>query len=402
MKYTQGFSSLSESGFRLYWVSTLATYAASQMDNMIKGWLVYRMTGSAADLGIVTLAAGVPLVIISFFGGVIADRVNKHKLLLGTQVMAGLIALTTAILLATNLIQFWHFIVLAMLQGITFAFVAPVRQSIIARLVRTENLMSAVSLSAMSFNMMGIAGPAAVGLLLTFMLPEYVYYIIVSFFAVGTILLIFLKVPKDEGGITQAFHLDLAEGFRFIGGNRKILGLLLIALVPALLVVPYIYMLPALALGVLNAGQTGLGFLMAMSGIGALVGSLAVGTLTGVKHKGALVLILLFSYGVCIALLAQFNSLPLAMGVILLAAISGATYMTLCNTLILGGTPPGMQGRVISIFTMTSALAPIGAFPMGAEADALGIPVTYLIAGAIATTFAVAMWLFVPAIKRIQ
>jgi MFS family permease len=372
------------------------------MDGMIKGWLVYKMTGSAADLGIVTLAAGVPLVIISFFGGVIADRVDKRKLLLVTQVMAGLIALITAILLATKVIQFWHFIILAILQGITFAFIAPLRQSIIFRLVRQENLMSAVSLSSMSFNLMGIAGPAAVGLLLTFLPAEQVYYIIVAFFTVGTILLCFLHVPRDIGGLNKAFHLDLIEGFHFIGSNRKILGLLLIALVPAFLCIPYIYMMPALALGVLNAGQTGLGFLLAMAGVGALIGSLIVGTLSGLKHKGALVLALLFIFGVCIALSAQFQSLPLVMAIILFASICSTIYMTLSNTLILSETPPNIQGRVISVFTMTSALAPIGAFPMGAEADRFGIPVTFIIAGAIAMIFAVAMWLFVPAMKRIQ
>lgn len=372
------------------------------MDGMLKGWLVYNMTGSAADLGLITLAAGIPLVLMSFFGGVIADRVDKQKLLLVTQVMAGLIALTTSILLSTKLIQFWHFIILAMLQGATFAFIAPLRQSLVPRLVRPEHLVSAVSLTSTSFNFMGIAGPAAVGLLLTFMAPEQIYYIIVFLFAVAVVLLSFMKVPRNTVDANKAFHLDLIEGFQFVGRNRRIFGLLLIALIPAFFCVPYIYMMPALALGVLKAGQTGLGYLLSMAGAGALIGSLVVGTLSGLKHKGVLVVALLFVFGVCIALSGQFQSLTITMLMILCAGICSTAYMTLSNTLILGGTPLSMQGRVISIFTMTAALTPIGAFPMGAEADRFGIPVTFVIAGAIAMIFAAAMWLFVPAIKRIQ
>ncbi len=402
MKNSHTFSSLSETGFRWYWISTLATYAASQMDGMLRGWIVYNMTGSATSLGLVCLAAGVPLVIISFFGGVVADRVDRLKFLLVTQAMAALIALATGLLIATGLIQFWHFIVLAIMQGITFAFIAPLRQSIIARLVKPANLMSAIALSSTSFNIMGIAGPAAVGLLLTFMLPEQVYYIIVGFFAVGAVLLTLINLQREAAGATGAFHLDIAEGFGFIGRNRKILALLLIALIPSFFCIPYIYMMPALALGTLKVDQTGLGFLLASAGVGALIGSLTAGSLTGLKNKGALVLLLLFTFGCGIALVAQFQSFPLAMFLILCASISSTAYMTLCNTMILMGTPPSLHGRVISIFTMTSALIPIGALPMGAMADFAGIPITFLLSGSIAMLFALIMWLFVPGLKKVQ
>jgi MFS family permease len=401
LKYTQGFSSLSESGFRLYWISTLATYAASQMDGMLKGWLVYNMTGSAADLGLITLAAGIPLVLMSFFGGVIADRVDKRKLLLVTQVMAGLIALTTSILLSTKLIQFWHFIIFAILQGATFAFIAPLRQSIVPKLVRPEHLVSAISLTSTSFNFMGIAGPVAVGLLLTFLLPEQVYYIIVTFFVVGVVLLSFMKVPRNIIDSSKAFYLDLVEGFRFIAGDRKIMLLLLIALVLSFFCAPYIYMMPALAVGTLKLDQTGLGFLLAAAGVGALIGSLATGSLASIKNRGIVMLVLICTFGCGVALAAQFQSFQLAMLLILCAGISGAAMATLNNSLLLMSTPSALHGRVISIFTMTAALTPIGAFPMGAMADFIGIPFTFLIAGSIAVLFAIFLFLFAPALRKV-
>lgn len=372
------------------------------MDSTIKGWLVYNMTGSAADLGLVCLAGGVPLVLASFFGGVVADRVDKHKFLLFTQGVAALIALITAILIATKLIQFWHFIVLAVFQGTIFAFIAPLRQSIIARLVSSGNLLNAVALSSTSFNIMGIVGPAAVGMMLIFMPPDHIYYIIVGLFTAGAVLLLFLQVPRDMEISSSSFTLDLVEGFRFIRCNRGILALLLIALIPSFLCIPYIYMMPALAIGTLKVGQAGLGFLLAVSGAGALIGSLVAGSLAELKYKGAVMLLALLALGLGISLSAQFQFFPLVLFLILCAAFSCTAYMTLNNTLILAGTPYSMQGRIISIFIMTSALIPIGALPMGAVVDHIGLPYTFMIVGFIAVSFTAIMWFFVPAVKEMR
>lgn len=369
MKNTSAFSSLGEAGFRWYWLSTLFTYAASQMDTMIKGWLIFKMTGSAANLGMVTMAAGIPLIISSIFGGIVADRVNRMKLLLITQGLAMLFALTMTVLLATGMIQFWHFILLSALQGTTFAFIAPLRQSIVARLVHPENLMSAVALGSTSFNIMGILGPAAVGLLLTFMLPHQVYSIIVSGYFCGAVMLAFIKLPRDNNLTSRPFHLELGEGFRFILGNRRILGLLLIALVSSFFIIPFIYMMPALASAVLHVDQVGFGFLCAAGGVGAMIGSLIAASMTGIKNKGAWVLALMMVYGIFVALSAQFQLYHVSLLLVLCAALTGTIYMTMCNTLILASTPANIHGRVISIFTMTIGLTPIGALPMGAEAD---------------------------------
>jgi MFS transporter, DHA1 family, staphyloferrin A biosynthesis exporter len=370
------------------------------MDGMVKGWLVYKMTGSAADLGIVTLAAGVPLVLMSMFGGVIADRVDKQKLLVITLVFATLIGVATSILLAAKLIQFWHFIVLAILQGGTFAFIAPLRQSLVPRLVHPEHLVSAVSLTATSFNFMAIAGPIVAGLLLTMLSPEQVYYVIISLLAAGTVLLSLMKVPLTIADSGKAFYMEMAEGLRFIAGNRQIVLLLVIALVLSFFCAPYIYMMPALALGTLKLDQAGLGLLLAAAGLGALIGSLAAGSLASIRKRGALMLVLLFAFGGGVALVAQFQALPLAMLLLLAAGVSGTALATLNNSLLLMSTPSSLHGRVISVFTMTSALVPIGALPMGAVADHIGIPLTFLIAGLIVVLFAIVLWLFVPAIRK--
>ena len=393
---------MEEPGFRLYWISTLATYAASQMDMMIKGWLIFKMTGLAADLGIVTLAAGVPLIITSFFGGVIADRVDRHKSLLVTQAAAIGIALTMTVLLITQLLQYWHFILLAALQGTVFAFIAPLRQSIVARLVKPANLLNAVALSSTSFNIMGVAGPTVAGLLLTFMPAYQVYYIIIGLYLTGAITLVFIRIPAETAASDRPFHLDMEEGFRYIARDRKILVLLLIALVPALLSLPYIYMLTALSLGWLKEGQAGLGFLLAAAGVGALTGILMVGSLSAVKSKGMLVLALMFMFGISVCLVTQVQIFPWVAIMLFFATASSTAYMTMDNTLILSSVPQSIHGRIISIFVMTMALTPIGALPMGFLADHIGIPAIFLIAGCVAVLVAVAIYVFAPAIRKMR
>jgi MFS family permease len=371
------------------------------MDGVIKGFLIYQMTGSSVNLGLVTMAAGVPLIIGSIYGGILADRVDRMKLLLITQAAAMSFAAVMTALLAAGAIQFWHFIVLAALGGTTFAFVAPLRQSIIARLVSPNHLMSAVALNSAGFNIMGILGPALVGLLLTIMPPYQTYLIIVGCFLAGAVMLAFIRLPGDGRRAAGPFHLELAEGFRFILGNRPILGFLLVALVSSLFVVPNSLLMPALASAVLKVDQVGFGFLCAARALGASTGSLVTASLNQLKNKGALVLIFLIIYGIFSALSAQFQSFPPALLLVLGAGLTGTIYITLCNTLILTNTPASMHGRIISIYTMAAGLTPIGTLPMGALADSIGLPVTFLMAGAVAVVFAVIMWFSIPSMRKV-
>lgn len=394
------FTSLAEGRFRWYWTSTLFTYAAAQMDATIKGWLIFRITGSAADLGIVTLAGGIPLIIGSLFGGLIADRRDRMKSLLVTQAVALTLAVTTCLLLATGAIQYWHFIALAAAQGLMFAFIAPLRQSITARLVRPENLASAVALNSTSYNIMGIIGPASVGLMLTTLLPQQVYFAIIACYICGAAMLAFIRIPEGNPQPSRPLYLDLSEGFSFIRRDRLVLGLLLTALVCSLFCIPYIYMLPALAYKVLKVDQAGFGFLCAAAGTGALLGSLAAAPLTGLKHKGLLVMAFVAAFGAFITLASQGNSYQAALLFVLLASLAATACLVLCNTLVLKNTPPPLHGRVISVYTMTMAFTPLGGLPMGAAADAIGLPATFIAAGAIAIISTASISLTTPGLRR--
>ena len=172
------FSSLQVRNYRWYWISTLASYAGMQMDMVVRGWLIFQMTGSALALGIVSLASGVPIVVISVFSGAIADRVHKRNTLILFQSGAAVIALTIAALIATGSIQWWYFIIAAILQGIIFSFIAPLRQALIPELVERRYLLNAVALGSASLNIMRIAGPSLAGILLAIIGSAMTYGII--------------------------------------------------------------------------------------------------------------------------------------------------------------------------------------------------------------------------------
>jgi predicted MFS family arabinose efflux permease len=262
--------------------------------------------------------------------------------------------------------------------------------------------MSAVALSAGSYNVMGIVGPAAVGLMLAFIAPEQVYLVIIAFYVFGAVMLTFLKLPAGTSRLPGLSLSGLGEAFRFIGRERVVLGMLLTALTLSLFCIPYIYLLPALASDVLKVDQTGFGFLCAAAGTGALMGSLIAGSLASVRRKGMAVLLLAALFGAFLCLSGQSQAYPLALLLILCTALASSACMTLCNTLILTMTPPAMHGRVISIFTMTTGLTPMGALPMGAAADHFTLPVAFMASGIIAGTFAVSMWLASPSIRKMR
>jgi MFS family permease len=358
------------------------------------------MTGSALALGIVSLASGVPLVLISVFSGAVADRVHKRNTLVLFQSSAAVIALTIATLIATGSIQWWHFIIAAVLQGTIFSFIAPLRQALIPELVERRFLLNAVALGSASLNIMRIAGPSLAGILLATIGSALTYGTITFSYGTGAILLLFISIQFIVREKRAPVTSDIAQGFKFIRTNPGILLLLIIAFIPTIFGLPYIYMMPVLAGKVLNVGETGLGWMMATVGLGALTGSLAIGSLENFRRKGVLMmmLVLLFSTGLC--LLAFAKSFALTLVILYFIGMGATGYFTLNNTLIIHNTPHNMLGRVTSIFWITFGLMPIGALPMGALAEAVTAPTALLIEGAIVALFAIIMLVFSKRIRQ--
>jgi MFS family permease len=372
------FSALRNRHFRRLWLGYLPSTIAFQMGQIASGYLVYSLTGSATVLGLMGLAWSVPLLLFSLVGGVVADRVPRRNLVLASQCIIGSAALLTAVLVVTGWVQVWHLFVLGLVQGTVFSFNMPARQAFIAELVGKDDLMNAIALQNAAMNLSSIVGPALAGYLIA--LPAIgvggVYVLMGGANVLVFLTLIGLPAGASRGARGRPGLDELTAGLRFIAGSRALRTLLLMAVIPMFLGMPYMTLLPVFALSVLQAGSEGLGLLSGANGIGALAGSLLVAAWGNAPRKALLQLSIGIIYGLALVAFALAGSLPLAMLALLLVGLAASAYRSLNNTLIMSYTPTELHGRVMSVYLMTFALMPLSSVPAGALADSIGPQLT--------------------------
>ena len=396
------FSSLENSNYRWYWLSTTASFAAMQMQMVVRGWLVYDLTDSALALGLVSAGAGAFIILFSLYGGVVADRFDKRNLYIITQAVTGIATLAIAVLISTGVIALWHLILASIVNGFVLAFNLPVRQAIIPELVEQPQIMNAVALGSGSMNLNRVVAPALGGVLVGVMGIDGVYYLMVAFYAISVALLFKvapLRVPPRDSRAT--FHSDIGEGFRYLRRNSILLGLLTIAIVPIVFGMPYQMLMPIFAVDVLDVGASGLGYLMAATGIGALVGSIFVASLGDFRHKGGLLLVSSAVFGIFLILFANSGSFYLSLFFLLGVGAANSSYMAVNNTLLQINVEDRMRGRIMSMYMMTIGLFPLGVLPAAAIAEAVGVSLPVWVGGAVIVLFTLAISLIRPTLRRL-
>lgn len=396
------FSSLENRTYRLYWISLLASFSAQQMHMVVRGWLVYELTDSALALGLVSAAAGVPILLFSLYGGVIVDRVEKRKLLIVTQAITAMATLTIAVLISTGSIALWHLIIAAIANGLILSFDLPGRQAIIPQLVEQRQIMNAVALGSGATNLTRVIAPALGGVLVGVMGIDGVYYLIVACYAASAAFLLTMPALLTPTRYSKAtVRSDLIEGLRYIRRSSVLPALLAMAVVPIAFGMPYMMLMPVFAIDVFNVGASGLGYLMAAAGIGALAGSFLVASLGDFKHKGVLLMVASASFGIFLILFADSNYFYIALFFLLGVGMTNSIYMATNNTLLQINTEDRMRGRVMSLYMMTIGLFPIAVLPASAIAESLGGPVAIGAGGAILLIFTLAMTLLRPTLRRL-
>ena len=384
----------------MYWFGNLATHNSIQMSIVVRGWLVYTLTDNATALGLVAAAFGLPMLLVSLYGGAVSDRVRKRNLILLTQTLGLVILSTIAVLITVEAIRFWHIMVSAFLTGILFAFALPARQALVVELVAGEQMLSAVALGAMGMNLCRIASPALAGVLIKFMGISGVYWITVASSLLSVIFTYFLPPgvrPQTRAGV--GIGRDLWDGLRFVRSNTVVMALLTAALVTVLLAMPYQTLMPVFAKNVFHAGETGLGLLMSAIGVGALAGTLVVNRFGRFRRQGLVMLVSGVSFGFFLVLFAWAPNLLVAFTLLSVATFGSSIFFVLANTLLISSTPPEYTGRVMSLFMMTWGLQPVGSLPAAALAERFGAPWAVACGGGAAVIFLLALT-FLPAKVR--
>lgn len=393
--------------FRVYWTGNQASTFTMQMQQVARGYLAYALTGSATALGIVSLASGLPMLVVSPFAGVVADRVPRRNLLIGTQSILCVISVIMGALVQTGLIQWWHLVISGGIQGILFAFIMPARQAFIPSMVSDEDLPNAIALNNAGMNASRILGPAVAGLLIAvpFVGVKGIYY----FRAIAYVIVLWtlLMIPIDDTPSKvgrRPFKRDLASGISYIAKSERLLPLFLLAAVVLTLGMGYQVLMPVFALSVLKVGPSGLGFLTTAAGVGALTGSLSMAYLSNAPNKARIQMFAGLALGlgiVAFCLSAAAGLYVAALGFLVIVGLANDFYSTINNTLILVNCDRALYGRVMSVYMMTWSIAPMAGAAIAAAADQVGASMALGTAGVVVVAVTLAVGLFYPAYRRI-
>jgi MFS family permease len=374
------FDSFQEISFRWYFASMVGWFASMQMQMLVRGWIVYDLTGSYAALGLVSLANAIPGMVLSLPGGVLADRLAKKKIIQVGQICNTSVAAVLASLMLADVLVFWHLLACAVVQGSTNALIMPARQSMIPEIVDGDRLMNAVALNSAAMNFMRIAGVAVGGLLLTTLGPGWVYMTMAGLYFSGAILLTPVRTRKiervkDETEKGESSGLrDIAEGARYIWRDKTVLLILTITLMIVLFSMPYQILLAGFVKDVLDAGAGGLTILTICIGIGSLSSSLVIATLPG-RNRGLVFLLSSLLLGVSLILFSISSWFWVTAIILLVLGVGQSGRMSLSNVLLQSYTADQYRGRVMSIYMLEFSLVPFGTFLVGIAANIVGVQV---------------------------
>lgn len=399
------FAALAIPDFRHLWIGSLISNVGSWMQLIGTGWLVLQLTHSPFWLGVVSFTGAVPILVLSLFAGVLADRVDRRRLLLVTQSTAGVLALLLAVLVTLHRINIVLILIITALTATAMAFNMPAWQAMIPDLVGKERLTNAVGLNSAAFNGAAVIGPAFAGLIVgTFGVSVCFYLNAISFIAVIGALLRIKASCTGSDSTRASITESLGGGLHFISHHRIVFVLFWMAAITSLLARPYLQLMPVIAESVLHGGPRTYGTLMAANGVGALAGALLTASLNRVTHKGFVLLGSALAFG--IALIAFASSRNLILSLALLALIGGGTtlYMGTTNTVLLTQVTDEMRGRVMSMYSLIGAgVMPVGALVLGGAASAVANPpLVIAIGGAIVAANVLVMAIGAPALRKME
>ena len=273
------------------------------MQTVAQSWLVYRMTGSTLLLGTVGFASQIPVFLVAPIGGIVADRTNRHRVVIATQTASMVLAFMLAVLTLTHRIQVWQIMVLAAGLGVVNAFDIPARQAFLMDMVGREDLMNAIALNSSMFNGARILGPAVAGIVVAWVGEGWCFFAnAVSYIAViAGLLMMKLEHPANLANRGSPIE-HILEGFRFVLDAAPIRAILLLLGLVSLVGMPYSVLMPVFASEILHGGARELGMLMGATGVGALLGALSLATRVGVKGLGRVIGLCAGGFGVSLIL----------------------------------------------------------------------------------------------------
>jgi len=356
------FSALRYRDFRLIWTGAFLSTTGTWMATVAQGWIVLSMTNSAFLLGVDGFLATGPMLIFSLFGGVVADRVERKKIMLFSQYLQMSFAFILAALLFSGNVKVWHIFLLSFLTGSAQSFSGPAYISLLPLLVRREDLPNAVAMNSMQFNLARVIGPVLAGIALAAWGAAICFAVNgLSFLAVIAALLLIRSPPvrpsSEQGGLFD----EMKEGFRFVAHRPKLQMLTFLAFAGTFLGMPIVTFLPVVAKSIFGLEAKGYAWMMTTYGLGSVTGAIVVAATAHAAKKGRIALKLQLAFAALLVAFAFSRSLPLSLVVAFFAGMCIVGVISLYSSLVQLTTSDEMRGRVMSIFM----LAFRGGMPLG-------------------------------------
>jgi MFS family permease len=357
--------------FRLFWIGAALSNVGNWMQVLGQGWLVYQLTGSALLLGAVAFLQGLPVLVLSLVGGVLADRVERRTLMVATQGAQMLLAFLLAALTLTGMVRVEHVLVIAFVAGLVDALNSPVRMGLLSDMVPADDVQNAIAVNIAQFRASQFVGPAIAGIVVAQVGAGWAFLLNGLSYTALLVALRSLRLPPwTPPAAKLSVWQSAKEGIGFVLGHEVLGTLVVIAAVPALCAGGLQALMPVFAAAVLQLGAEGLGALLGAMGGGALLGALVAASLSTFRRRGLLQLGAGIAYGVALLLFAASRTLALSLAFLFVGSACSMVFSSLNQMFLQTLAPDHLRGRVLSVMTVTTfGLLPLGSMAAGAAAQ---------------------------------
>lgn len=403
------FAALRHREFRLLWGGQAATAMAMWMDQVVRGWLLYELTDSPVQLGLVQGIQAIPILVLSPIAGSVADRYPRKRQLVVAQLLAGLMYAVLALLIMAGRIQPWHVYATAFAMAIVQTFHQPARAAMVADAVPPSHLTNAIGLTSIMFNVARSTGPALAGFLIAALGTASCYAVQVGFYLLATVWTLGLRAApsvasrgRGRPGPGASFGQSIVEGWTFSWRNEAVRAGLLIMMCASLFIVPFTTLLPVFARDLLGVGATGQGGLLTAMGLGALCSAVSLASFGDQLPRGLLMLGGVTAYGLSVVAFAASPSFRLSLGLMTMVGLAHVSSHALVQTVIQTYSPSAFRGRTMAIFHMSSVVLTLGSMLAGTLAALVGARWATASMGATGALFTVLIAVALPRARLIR
>jgi MFS family permease len=371
------FEAMRHPEYRLLWIGNVFSSMATWMDQVTRGWLIYELTNSSFQLGLVRGVQALPILLLSPIAGSTADRYSRKAQVMVALVVDGLLYGLLAALIFAGSIEPWHVYVSAVMMACVWTFQQPSRASMVSDSVPPESLTNAIGLNAIMFNVARITGPAVAGIIIATWSTAGAYAVQAVFYVLATIWTIKLRAEtRSRSGARahrgQSFFQSIVDGWKFSWQNIEVRTGLLVVAYASLFIIPFNTLLPVFARDLLGVGAKGQGLLLTSMGIGALASSVLIASLGDRMPRGILMIGGVGVYGLLVVVFAMSTWFPLSMVLMAVMGLCHVASHALVQTVIQAYSPREFRGRTMALFHQTHVILMGGGLIIGALASAIG------------------------------